>query len=58
MLGSFVFNVQLETCLAYYFSHRIGIFSDLPNFPQILVYFFHYTILLFDLRHMYVLHVL
>jgi hypothetical protein len=54
----FVFIVQLNTCLVCYFSHSIGICSDLSNFSQILVYFFHYTILVFDLQHMYALHVL
>jgi hypothetical protein len=58
MLGSFEFTVQLDTCLVCYFSHYIGICSDLPNFSQILVYFCHYTILVFDLQHMYALHVL
>jgi hypothetical protein len=58
MSGSFVFTFQLDTFLVCYFSQCIGICYDLPNFFQILVYFCHYTILLFDLQHMYALHVL
>jgi hypothetical protein len=39
-------------------SHCIGICSDLPNFSQTLMYFCHCTKLVFDLQHMYALHVL
>jgi hypothetical protein len=39
-------------------SHCIDICSDLPKFSQILMYFCQYTILVFDLRHMYALYVL